>query len=310
MNLNIKTPVVLIAFNRPETTKKAFEAIRSVQPKKLFVAIDGARDHKPDEAALCKEVLEITKNIDWDCEAQYLVREKNLGCKYGVTGGISWALENEESVIVIEDDIVPVPSFFSFAEELLEKYKNEDNIVMISGNNYTPLDSVKDDYTFSQYGHIWGWATWKNKWEKFNVEVPEIYNAVETHFDKMQFITKQERNFFSKYFTKLASRMKAKTENAWGPQFMFYRFNNNLLSIVPNVNLASNIGENSSRAEDNHSKPMEHYYASDSNFRLKKHPENIAWNKEYDAYHFKNHIDKLSLSGKIIYKLKKKLNIK
>ena len=132
MKKNCEAPVLLIAFNRPNTTREVFESIRKVRPEKLYVAIDGPRHYKQGESDVCEQVIEITKNVNWKCETKYLIREKNLGCKYGVSGAISWALENEESVIVIEDDIVPVSSFFYFAEALLEKYKNDERIAMIS----------------------------------------------------------------------------------------------------------------------------------------------------------------------------------
>jgi hypothetical protein len=303
MNVSIKAPIVLIAFNRPDTTKIAFESIRKVKPETLYVAIDGPRRHKPGEAELCNQVLKVTKDIDWDCQVKYLVREENLGCKYAVSGAISWALENEDRVIVIEDDIVAPSAFFNFAEELLEKYKDDDRIAMISGNNYTPIKPMDGDYLFSKYGHIWGWATWKRQWGKFNVEVPEIQDAVETDFDKMQFINKQERKFYKKYFKKLASRIANKTENSWAPQFMFFRYQNRLLSIVPKVNLASNIGVISSRINAI-TRGDENFYPADETFNLKKYPEKISENVGYDKYHFNTHINKSSFVDKAIYKIR------
>lgn len=307
MNENCKAPVLLIAFNRPETTIKAFESIRAVKPTKLYVAVDGPRADKQGEFELCKQVVEITKQVDWECETNYLVRDKNVGCKYGVSGAISWALENEESVIIIEDDIVPVPSFFYFAEELLEKYKNDERIAMVSGNNYTPIDSMDFDYTFSQYGgHIWGWATWKRVWDKFDVEVPEMQKEVANDLPQMKFNNKQEKRFYKRYFKKLAIRIEKKIDNTWDSQFGFFRNQNNLLSIVPKFNLCSNIGETSSRT-DTVAKSNDFYYPAHNNFVLEKHPNSVALNFEYDKYHFKNHINAKSFLEKVIYKINKKL---
>lgn len=303
-------PVLLIAFNRPDTTLKVMEVLEKVRPKKLYIAIDGPRANRPEEVELVKEVEKITKNISWDCDTNYLIREENVGCKLGVSGAISWVFENEDRAIIIEDDIIAVPEFFNFAGNLLERYKTDERIAMISANNYTPLATTDGDYLLSQYGHIWGWATWKRVWDKFDVSVPEIHDAVKNNFSNMNFSSASEKKHVKRYFNKLATNLKNKSENTWDSQFVFFRFQNNLLSLVPKVNLASNIGENSSREEDNNSKPMENYYTSDSDFRLKNHPEKLDWNKEYDAYHFDNHIGKLSLSGRVIYKLKKKLKIK
>lgn len=309
MKKNCEAPVLLIAFNRPDTTKEAFESIRKVKPEKLYVAIDGPRFDKQGEVELCKQVVKITKKVDWKCETKYLIREKNVGCKYGVSGAISWALENEDRVIVIEDDIIPVPSFFYFVEELLEKYKNEDRIAMISGNNYTPLDNMNVDYTFSKYGHIWGWATWKRVWDKFDVEIPEIHQEINSNLSKMSFINKKEQRYYNKYFKKLASKIIEKTENTWDSQFAFFRNQNNLLSIVPKFNLCSNIGEISSRT-DTVASSNDFYYPSNDSYVLEKHPSKVTCNLEYDTYHFKKHIDSKSFLEKVFYKLKLKLKIK
>lgn len=121
MNISkqVEAPILLIAFNRPDTTKVVFDRIRKIQPKKFYIAIDGSRIHKTGEIDLCQKVLEITKKVDWNCEANYLIRDKNLGCKDGVTGAISLVFEKEDRVIVIEDDIAPTIPFFNYAEELL-----------------------------------------------------------------------------------------------------------------------------------------------------------------------------------------------
>jgi hypothetical protein len=232
-----------------------------------------------------------------------------VGCKLGVSGAISWVFENEDRAIIIEDDIIAVPEFFNFAENLLERYKTDERIAMVSANNYTPFPTTDGDYLFSQYGHIWGWATWKRVWDKFDVSVPQIHDAVKNNLPKMNFASAPEKKYLKIYFKKLANNLKNKTENTWDSQFTFFRFQNNLLSIVPRVNLASNIGENSSRENDNNSKPMEHFYNSDLDFSLKNHPKEIDWNKEYDTYHFKKHINSKSFLEKAIYKINRKLKI-
>lgn len=302
-------PVLLIAFSRPDTTLKVMEVLEKVQPKKLYVAIDGPRPNRPEEIELTKEVARITKQINWDCDVNYLIRKENFGGKLGVYNAISWVFETEDRAIIIEDDIIAVPEFFNFAGNLLERYKADERIAMISANNYTPI-KISEDYVFSNYGHIWGWATWKRVWDQFDVSIPELDKKIKENLHSMNFATEKEKKFHVKYFKKTARHIINQTDNFWDSQFVFFRLNKNLLSIVPKVNLASNIGETSSRTETNNSESKEHYFESHENFNLNKHPTTIELNKEYDNHHFNNHIDKLSLSEKVIYKLKKKLNIK
>ena len=291
MKSKISTPVLFIAFNRTDTTQIVFDRIREVQPHKLYIAVDGPRSNKPGEEDLCQQVVEITKNVDWDCNAKYLIRDKNLGCKLSVTEAISWVLRYEDMVIVIEDDVVPAIPFFYFAAELLERYKDDDRIGMISGNNYTPIKNMDCDYLFSKYSHIWGWATWKRAWDKFDVDLPELEETINTDFPSMLFGNKKEKKYFKKYFKSWFEKIKNRNENAWGPQYLFYMLNNNLLSIVPKTNLASNIGLKSSRT-DSISKKNKYYWPANNTFTLTKHPDKVEQNINYDAYHFKKHIDR------------------
>ncbi|HSV88427.1 MAG TPA: hypothetical protein VLH61_07275 [Bacteroidales bacterium] len=309
MDTTIYTPVLLIGFNRPDTIKVSFDYIRKTKPQKLYVAIDGPRNNKPGEQELSNQVLRITRQIDWNCDAKYLIREKNIGCKLNVTGAISWVLEKEDRVIIIEDDVVAEPAFFSFAEELLEKYKDDERIAMISSNQYTPIE-MEADYLFTKYGHIWGWATWKRVWKKFDVNVPEIEAVVSSGFKDISFINNIEYPYFKKYFGFWMEKIKNKTDNAWGPQFFFFRLRNNLLSIAPKVNLASNIGVSSSRT-DSVSKRNENYYSAERSFVLTNHTKKVEINNEYDIHHFKKLINrKPSMVIRLFWKALSILNYK
>ncbi len=286
---NIDAPVLLIAFNRPDTTQIVFDRIRDVKPAKLYVAVDGPRKHIDGESALCEKVIEITRKVDWDCQTNYLIRENNLGCKQGVVQAISWVLEKEDRVIIIEDDVVPAIPFFYFAQELLEKYQDDHRIAMISGNNYTPLKNINSDYLFSKYAHIWGWATWKRVWDDFDVHIPELEDVIRSGCDQIKFTNKAEKNLYEKYLRRLLSAKNSGYDNYWGPQFGFFKRKKNFLSIVPRVNLSSNIGNVSSRS-NNVSKINEHYWPGDDGFVLKKYPVKVEVNQAFENYHFNKHM--------------------
>lgn len=301
----MNVPVLLIAFNRPDTTAIVFQKIREAKPNKLYVAVDGPRKEKLGEDILCQEVIDITKQIDWNCEAKYLIQEKNLGCGLGVTKAISWIFETEEMAIILEDDIVAVQSFFNFAEELLVKYKDEEKVAMISANNYTPDYSMTEDYVFTKYGHIWGWATWKRVWDKFDINVPYIEDDLKNKKLKRNEISKQEYAYFKKYAQMILKSINNKTINTWDYQFAYFRISNNLLSIAPRVNLASNIGTASSRT-DSVAKINKNYYPADESFILYNHPIRIECNFNYDKTHFKIHINKKTpLIKRIVRRLSK-----
>lgn len=192
---------------------------------------------------------------------------------------------------------------------MLEKYKDDERIAMISANQYTPIE-MEDDYLFTKYGHIWGWATWKRVWEKFDVTVPDLETSVNEGLREFSYINKNEHKYHQRYFNLWKEKILNKTENAWAPQFVFFRHRKNMLSIAPRVNLASNIGTTSSRT-DNVAKINQHYYPADKSFFLSKHPIKVELNTHYENHHFKKHINrKPSLVKRAFKKALRILNLK
>lgn len=165
----MKSAVLFLVFNRPEPTARVFEAIRYARPPRLYVAADGPRVQREGEGELVRRVRQIATTVDWPCSVYTLFREHNLGCKRAVSEAISWFFENEEQGIILEDDCLPNPDFFSFCDVLLERYKDDPRVWMITGNNFQ--DGQKrgnGSYYFSRYSHIWGWATWRRAWRCYD----------------------------------------------------------------------------------------------------------------------------------------------
>ena len=246
---SIKTAVLFLVFNRPDTTKQVFEEIRKAKPPRLYVAADGPRAENAGEAEKVEQVRRIATQVDWDCEVKSLFREKNLGCRVGVSSAIDWFFENEEMGIILEDDCLPNQSFFRFCQELLHRYKDDERIMHVAGTNFMFGWQRDRDYSyyFSHYGSIWGWATWRRAWKKYDVNIghyPEIKQKgylLDILGSSSQSRFKEE-NFNSIMYDKL---------NTWDYQWMFARYINCGLSIVPEKNMVSNIGFGSSTRGSN-----------------------------------------------------------
>lgn len=233
-----KTPILFLIFNRPDTTEKVFQEIRKQKPKYLYVAADGPRSDKEGEAEKCRQTREIINRIDWDCEFKTLFREKNLGCKIAVSSAINWFFENVEEGIILEDDCFPSESFFNFCEILLEKYRCDTRVMHISAEN--PLDDSfgEASYYFSKIPHIWGWASWRRAWQKYDVEFQDFEGFIQNNLIENVFPEK----YAQKYWNKIFSRVKDGKINTWDYQWTYTLFVNNGLSINPNLNMISNIG--------------------------------------------------------------------
>ena len=238
----MKSAVLFLVFNRPDTTKQVFEAIRKAQPPRLYVAADGPRADRQGERERCEEVRRIATAVDWECEVKTLFREKNLGCKIGVSGGIDWFFEHEEEGIILEDDCLPAQSFFPFCDELLNRYRDDERIFIISGyNKQQEWYSSKYDYFFSHLGGIWGWASWRRAWKYYDIEM----NGLEKLIDE---------GFFEKLLGKsLGKERQGQLLNAkkkillgqistWAYQWGYTRHKYQGLACVPSVSLISNIG--------------------------------------------------------------------
>ncbi len=239
MELKLTTPVVFLVFNRPDNTQRVFEEIRRARPLKLLVVADGARADRAGEAAKCEAVRAIIDTVDWRCEVLTNYSDKNLGCKVRVSTGLDWVFEHVEEAIILEDDCLPDPTFFRFCEELLAQYRHDERIFMISGDNFQfGRKRTGHSYYFSRYCHIWGWATWRRAWEKYDVDMklwPEIRDN-----NWLKDILNGNNNV--RLWTSIFDQVCQQKINTWDFQWTFACWINNSLSIMPNVNLVSNIG--------------------------------------------------------------------
>ena len=153
---NFNTPILYLVFNRPGSTQITFEILRKLKPKYLFIGADGPRDGNSEDKRNCNRVKNIIETVDWDCRLHKLFRNNNLGCKRAVSEAIGWFFDQVEKGIILEDDCLPNQSFFRFCSELLEKYKDDNRVGLISGNNFNFGTPARNDYSyyFSKWGGV------------------------------------------------------------------------------------------------------------------------------------------------------------
>ena len=237
----LNTPVAFFVFNRPDIAARVFAEIAKAKPPKLLVVADGPRLEKAGESEKVTATRAIIDLVDWDCEVLTNYSDVNLGCKQRVSSGINWVFEQVEEAIILEDDILPMPSFFRFCEELLIKYQNNQNVMVVSGcnlisNRYAPEDS----YYFSKYNHIWGWATWRRAWKLYDITMnnwPRFYDD-----GKLNMICKGNSIAINYWKDKLDSMYYEQRYSAWDYQWAFTVWQMNGLAIRPATNLTLNIG--------------------------------------------------------------------
>jgi hypothetical protein len=285
----MNTPILFLVFNREDTTRQVFEAIRSQRPKQLFVASDGPREDKLGEAERCLKVREIATQIDWDCELKTLFRDENLGCKMAVSLAITWFFEHVEQGIILEDDCLPGPSFFPFCEELLIRYKDDDRIGHIGGNCFfSDIVNKELSYDFCSISHIWGWASWRRVWKNYDVDFTYWEEAQKDKNKKGSlFKNRYETIYFSSF---ISDTLKGdKGINTWDVQYLYMLRVQNQLSVYPVVNLVTNIGLHSTEATHTVSrKAMKSYILSEPISFPLVHPRYVLPNRRIDDTTFKN----------------------
>jgi predicted O-linked N-acetylglucosamine transferase (SPINDLY family) len=234
----LTTPVCFIIFNRPDVTQRVFEKIREAKPPKLLVVADGARANKSGEQEKCAAARAIINQVDWECEVLTDYSDINLGCRKRISSGLDWVFSQVEEAIILEDDCLPHPSFFRFCEELLEKYRHKSRIMLISGQNLQFGQRRRNySYYFSRYNHCWGWATWKRAWQYYD-DAMTLWPQVRDEnwlFDILQ--DEQAFRYWSATFQAMYEGY-----DTWDYPWLFACYINQGLSILPNINLVSNIG--------------------------------------------------------------------
>src|SRR5260370_14579917 len=172
MHCSLETPIALIVFNRPDLTSKVYDRVRVVRPRHLLVVADGPRADRPEDRRICEATRKVVSSLDWPCELLTNFQEENSGCRRRISSGLDWVFGQCPEAIVLEDDCVPCPSFFSFCSNMLSRYRNDSRIMHISGQNLQDgRRRGSASYFFSRYTHSWGWASWRRAWNYYDVNL-------------------------------------------------------------------------------------------------------------------------------------------
>jgi len=232
-------PVLLLLFNRPHVTRLVVEAVRQAKPQRLYVATDGPRKGNQEDVENCEQVRQIATAIDWDCNVKTLFRKENLGCKKAVSEAIDWFFEHETEGIILEDDCLPDQTFFKYCQELLEYYRHDNQIMVISGDNFQfGRKRGEFSYYFSRYNHCWGWATWRRAWKFYDVNM-ELWPYIRDNDYLVDILGNKKAAHYWKNQFEMAYNGKI---DSWDYMWTFSCWCQNGLSILPNINLVSNIG--------------------------------------------------------------------
>lgn len=301
MDYVVKIPVALIIFNRPNVTRAVFERIRSIRPRTLMLIADGPREDRPGEPELCSQVRGIVEQVDWPCELLKDYADTNLGCGRRVATGLDWVFETVSEAIILEDDCLPDPTFFRFCAELLERYRNEERVMQVSGSNFLfNRRHIADSYYFSRYPLCWGWATWRRAWQHFDFDLRAWKRDRQGCLAK--FDNPKERAFWLANWDNICFRRV----DTWDYQWSFACLEANGRAVIPSVNLVANIGFGSDATHTRSRAAAVRPAVGAMNFPL-RHPASLGRNRKADEFTARLMFQKRSTLGKAAQMMRRRL---
>ncbi len=234
----LATPLVLMVYNRPRHTAEVLEVLAATAPRRLFVIADGPRPGDPEDAARCTAVRDLVGRVRWPGEVTWDVAPENLGSRRRTQSGLARVFAEVERAIIVEDDCVLDPSFFPFAEELLERYADDPRVAVISalaGDDAAGCGTAS--YRFSRYPFIWGWATWRRTWTWYEPDLASWPAARETSWLRELLADPLLVAYWRAQFDRVLGGY-----DTWDYQLTYSAWRHDALSIHPRVNLVKNIG--------------------------------------------------------------------
>jgi hypothetical protein len=298
-------PVLLITFNRPETTCHVFEQIRKLKPSRLYIFSDAPRNGLPEELELvdtCRCFFDESQ-INWECKVERWLAETNMGSALGISSAISWAFETCEKLIILEDDCLPHPTFFTFCKSMLDRYSTNDRVMHVSGARWNEEVNMRGpDHFFSLVGNISGWATWKRAWNKYDFwmeQLPEIKNQMRA---QRLFKNTDIAKYWQEKFDEVYGETKKHT---WSIQWQYTLFKNYGLAAVPNVNLISNIGLEDAYFNPKRDTELTHSFYETKNWKSTGSNVEVRANDQYERnYAERSPGNRGSFSSRIIQKFR------
>lgn len=240
MNLEgTRTPVAVLLFKRPDMARQVLQAVAQARPSLLLVVGDGPKADSSGDLERVLAARAVVDEFDWDCPVLTNYAETNLGLRQRIISGLNWIFQNTDEAIILEEDCIPHPTFFRFCDELLEHYREDRRIMAIGGVNYQfSRNATPFSYYFSIYNHVSGWASWRRAWACFEEKMESWPYVRESGLLRARLHRAQAVRYWSKRFQ---STYEGKIDS-WAYTWTYTCWVQNGLTILPSVNMITNIG--------------------------------------------------------------------
>lgn len=227
--------VLIVTQNRFENVKILLDKILKSEGVRLYIAIDGPKNLDEKYKANILEFNKYLNMIRLNMKVQIKVweRQNNLGLACSMITAIDWFFAQEAKGIILEDDLSLSDEFLNYANKALIHFQEHKEVLSISGNQFFTQTNNHNDLYTCMYPLIWGWATWCDRWHKFRKTLNDG-NILERKV-RLKISTR----FFLEFGCQRSISCK---NNSWAILFATYSRFQGYQSILPNVNLVTNLG--------------------------------------------------------------------
>jgi hypothetical protein len=282
--LEADVAVLIMGYNRPNDMRRLIHALRPIKPARLYFSVDGPKIFKEGDDKKVFQTRLLLSEIDWDCTIKTRFLTSNVGCKMAISSAIDWLFESEDYAIILEDDCLPTPEFFEFTAKRLIEYKDESQIMHISGSSYFMSEpEVDTSFYYSRIPNVWGWATWKRAWKEMQLIDSNLDMSV-TSVEVHKYFNNKK---ISKWFLRYVEEAKSPNSSVWSISWALSIVNNQGICIAPMENLVENIGFRDSATHSTSAsfrRYEEFKFGKSSNLPC---PKSLEVNEELDRLRFK-----------------------
>lgn len=239
----VKTPILFEAYVRIDNARQVWEVFKEIKPEKFYFYSNKPSQNRPDQIKNNDEIRSWIKEIDWSCELHTFFRDEYVDQYTSLKSSKDWFFKNEEYGIIFEDDCVASLALFDFHEKMLKKFKDEKRIWFIGSTNYYESYNPNNfDFLFTRtLGNTYGWATWRDRWQKIDWE-PDINNMISKGlFDTYYFNNKRFTYFYKRRYKSVEDFLKR--TYCWDYLMDLTLIKNDGLLVIPAKNLLTNIGK-------------------------------------------------------------------
>ena len=247
--MNNLAPIVLFAYARPEHTMRTLEALAAntlAKESRLYIYIDGPKKGKDERVngltdERVNEVRRIAHSKQWCGEVEVIEQQQNKGLAASIRDGVTDIVTKYGRVIVMEDDLVTSPAFLTYMNKALDFYERYPAVFSIGGYTYPATRmAIPKDYGYDTYACLrncsWGWATWKDRWEKTDWSASH-YETMKQSPAMREAFNRMGDDEFEMFWMQ-----QEKGLNIWSIFFTMAHFEHHAVAIIPCQSYVDNIG--------------------------------------------------------------------